>query len=177
MTGVRKLLRSESVVLFETLMQIMLLLPRFLLFNSIKSWFLRTCGAKVGRRVQMYSGIWIMPVRGLTLGDDVDLARGVLVTTGGGVHIGDRTLVGYGSRILSANHRVTVRGVFGEGHVMSPVRIGNDVWIGSGATIMPGVEIGDNAVIAAGAVVTKDVPKGQIVGGVPARTLGAIPDE
>lgn len=52
-----------------------------------------------------------------------------------------------------------------------PVHIGNHVWVGMNATIMKGVTIGDNAIIAAGALVTKDVPAGEIWGGVPARFI------
>jgi acetyltransferase-like isoleucine patch superfamily enzyme len=55
--------------------------------------------------------------------------------------------------------------------IAAPVRIGDDVWIGTNAVILPGVTIGDGAVIAAGAVVTRDVPPGTIVAGVPARVL------
>ena len=53
----------------------------------------------------------------------------------------------------------------------APVRIGNDVWIGAHAVVLKGVTIGDGAVIAAGAVVTKDVPAGVIAGGMPARVI------
>lgn len=49
--------------------------------------------------------------------------------------------------------------------------LGNDVWIGCGAQVMPGVSIGDGAIVGAGAVVTKDVPAYAIVGGVPARVI------
>ena len=52
-----------------------------------------------------------------------------------------------------------------------PVRIGNDVWIGGNVTILPGVTIGNNVVVAAGAVVTKDIPDNTLVGGVPAKKL------
>lgn len=55
-----------------------------------------------------------------------------------------------------------------------PIHIGNNVWIGSHATILPGVTIHDNAIIAAGAVVTKDVPQDVIVGGVPAKIIKNI---
>ena len=56
----------------------------------------------------------------------------------------------------------------------APIRIGNRVWIGSGAIITKGVSIGDGAVIAAGAVVTKNVEKNTVVGGVPARVIKTI---
>ena len=53
----------------------------------------------------------------------------------------------------------------------SPVIIGKNVWIGSNATILPGITIGNNSVVAAGAVVTKDVPKNTVVAGVPAKVI------
>lgn len=56
-------------------------------------------------------------------------------------------------------------------HHIAPVRVGRNVWIGSGSILLPGVTIGDGATVAAGAVVTKDVPEGAVVGGVPAKIL------
>ena len=61
--------------------------------------------------------------------------------------------------------------------VATPVTIGNDVWIGGNGTILPGVNIGDKAVIAAGAVVTKDVPDNTVAGGVPAKVIKELPSE
>lgn len=61
--------------------------------------------------------------------------------------------------------------------VATPVTIGNDVWIGGNVTILPGVNIGDKAVIAAGAVVTKDVPANTVAGGVPAKVIKELPAE
>ena len=58
--------------------------------------------------------------------------------------------------------------------IPAPVKIGNNVWIGAHATILAGVTIGDNAVVAAGAVVTKDVPVNVVVGGVPAKIIKTI---
>ena len=57
------------------------------------------------------------------------------------------------------------------------IKIGKNVWIGSNATVLQGVSIGDGAVVAAGAVVTKDVPANTIVGGVPAKVIKSIPTE
>lgn len=55
--------------------------------------------------------------------------------------------------------------------IAKPIKIGNRVWIGIAATVMPGVTVGDNSIIAAGAVVTKDVPTNCIVAGVPAKII------
>lgn len=165
-------LHNFLVVTYETVTGTILKLPRYRSCNRVKSAYLRLLGAKVGDRVVLYPDLWIMPVKGLDLGDDVDLAKGVLITGKGGVSIGNRTLVGYGARIISSNHKISESGtVFGSGHEHAPVRIGQDVWIGAGCTILPGVSIGDRAVIAAGAVVTKDVQEDGVVAGVPARLI------
>lgn len=132
-------------------------------------------GAKVGRRVVFYPGLWIFTGRNLTLGDDVDLAKGVLLTTDGGVAIGDRVLIGYRTQILSGNHRVPPipARIFDAGHLKGPVSIGNDVWIGANCVIVAGVTIGEGAVVAAGSVVTKNVDPYTFVGGVPAKFIKA----
>lgn len=56
----------------------------------------------------------------------------------------------------------------------APIRIGNNVWIGAQATVLPGVTIGDGAIVGAGAVVTRDVPANVIVGGIPAKIIKKI---
>lgn len=161
------------VVSFECLMRLLLSLPRYRLLNSLKAFFLTRMGASIGKRPIFYPGVWIAPGRNLVLGDDVDLALDVLITTSGGVAIGDRTLIGYRAQIISANHKIPEgRGrIFGSGHDAAQVTIGCDVWVGGNSMIMPGVTIGDGAVVAAGSVVTKDVPKYTIVGGVPAKEI------
>lgn len=162
------------VVAVETLSYFIFLLPRFRAINAMKAFYLKLIfGAKIGRRVVFYPGIWIFTGRNLVLGDDVDLAHGVMITTDGGVTIGNRTLVGYGTRILSGNHRIPPQPaqIFGSGHDKSPISISQDVWIGGNVIILPGVNVGEGAVIAAGSVVTKDVAPWTIVGGVPARTI------
>ena len=61
--------------------------------------------------------------------------------------------------------------------IAKPVNIGNDVWIGGNVTILPGVNIGNNVVIAAGAVVTKDVPDNSLIGGVPAKIIRQLEND
>jgi acetyltransferase-like isoleucine patch superfamily enzyme len=169
----RRAVRPVLVVAYEAIMQLLFCLPRFRTLNRLKAAFLRLNGAKVGRRVVFYPGVWIAPGANLVLGDDVDLARGVLITTRGGVTIGDRVLVGYNSMILSTNHRIPDGHgrIFGAGHDLKAVSIGDDAWIGAHVVIVPGVSIGNGAVVAAGSVVTKDVEPFTVVGGVPARLL------
>lgn len=165
--------RYALVVWYEFLLGCVLALPRFRVCNALKSGVLRVLGAKVGSRVVYYPGVRLGPAHGLVLGDDVDLAWGVIITSGGKVQIGSRTLVGYGTMILSTNHRIPERmgSIFGAGHQKRQVVIGSDVWIGGGCVILPGVSVGDGAVVAAGSVVTKSVPDGAVVGGVPAQII------
>ena len=161
------------VVTYETVMGLILGLPRYRCCLLLKKLFLVLSGARVGRRVVIYPGVWIMPARNLVLGDDVDLAKDVLITTSGGVSIGARTLVGYRTQIISGNHTIPPAGqrIFDAGHIPKPVLIGEDAWIGANCIILPGLSIGNGAVIGAGSVVTKDIPENCIAAGNPAKVI------
>jgi acetyltransferase-like isoleucine patch superfamily enzyme len=90
----------------------------------------------------------------------------------GGITIEDDVQIGPRVNIITENHPVepTIRK-----HLdLKPVIIKRNVWIGAGATILPGVTVGENSIVAAGAVVNKDVPANSIVGGVPAKVIKAI---
>ena len=110
--------------------------------------------------------------KNIRFGERVFVNSGCRFQDQGGITIGDDALIGHNVVIATLNHatdpaeRATTE--------PAPVRIGNSVWIGANATILPGVTIGDGAIVAAGAVVTKDVPPNTIVGGVPARFIRAI---
>ena len=161
------------MVTFETLMRSLFALPRYRTCNRLKAAFLRLNGARVGRRVVFYPGVWITPGRNLVVGDDVDFALDVLVESSGGVEIGDRVLIGYRAQIFSMNHVVPAVGqrIFESGRVGRGVRIGSDAWIGAGCVVLAGVTIGEGAVIGAGSVVTSDIPPNAIAAGNPARVL------
>jgi acetyltransferase-like isoleucine patch superfamily enzyme len=91
----------------------------------------------------------------------------------GGVTIGEWTLISMHATILSSNHTIPAmsRCIRWEKDVLLPTKIGRDAWIGATAVVLGGVTIGDGAVVAAGAVVTKDVETGAIVAGNPARLI------
>lgn len=168
-----KLIKSFVVISYEFLMNFLFALPRYRLFIFFKISLLRLMGAKVGKGVVIYPGVWIAPGRNLVLGNHVDLAKDVLITSTGGVEIGDRVLIGYRTQIISSDHTIPP---IGEPFPISGDRpqkivIEKDVWIGGNCVITSGVTIGEGAVIAGGSVVTKDVPKNAIVGGVPAKII------
>jgi len=148
-------------------------LPNGPVTNRLKRQILILYGAIVGNNPTIYSGVWIRPIRGLSLGDNVSIGKDVLITTVGEVKIGDNVLIGHGSKIISANHiipegRGTIRF---SGHICEPIVIEDDVWIAAQAVVLPGVRIGTGSVVAAGAVVTKNVDPFTIVGGVPAHII------
>mgnify|MGYP002801850995 FL=1 len=93
------------------------------------------------------------------------------------VSIGDYVMIGPNTLITTVNHPISPKKRRRHLGQAKPVVIGNDVWIGGGCTILPGVTIGNNVVVAAGAVVTKDVPDNCIVGGVPAKIIREIEDD
>jgi acetyltransferase-like isoleucine patch superfamily enzyme len=139
--------------------RILFSLPRHRSFNALKSFYLRSKGAKVGRNVVFYPRVRIdMPLDLLTIGDDVDLALGVAIVLEGSLSIGDRTLIGYKARIVqSSNEKSTF--------------IDKDVWIGAGCEIHNGISIGEGAVVAGGSLLATNVEPFTIVGGKPAKFI------
>lgn len=110
--------------------------------------------------------------RNIHFGKDVFLNSGCRFQDQGGIVVGDGAQIGHNVVIATLNHPLDPA----RRHDVTPqpVRIGRNVWIGSNATVLPGVTIGDDAVVGAGAVVTKDVPARTVVAGVPARAIKAI---
>lgn len=93
---------------------------------------------------------------------------------GGQIYIDDYTLIGPNCVLHTGNHIFSDRGslIKKQGHEFSQIRIGRDVWLAANVTVLSGVRIGDGAIIAAGSVVTKDIPEFTIWAGIPARQIG-----
>ena len=115
--------------------------------------------------------------RNIHVGDEFLANYNVTILDVAEVRIGDFVMIGPNTLISTVNHPLTPLGRRQRHSLIKPVRIGNDVWIGGNVTILPGVTIGNNVVIAAGAVVTKDVPDNTLVGGVPAKVIRELEND
>ncbi|TLD94840.1 sugar O-acetyltransferase [Helicobacter saguini] len=130
--------------------------------------------------VPLDESAWIIPPFYVDYGRNIRVGRNFFMNQGctfmdrGGINIGDDVFIAPRVCLTTINHDFHPRRR--KATFCKPINIGNRVWIGMNATICPGVNIGDNAIIAAGAVVTKDVPTNVIVGGNPARILKRIKD-
>lgn len=113
--------------------------------------------------------------KNITIGKNVFINSGCHFQDQGGITIGDGALIGHNVVLATINHALEPQK--NRKNHYAPITIGKHVWIGSNATVLPGVTIGDWAVVAAGAVVTKDVPSGTVAGGVPARILRRISEK
>lgn len=112
--------------------------------------------------------------KNISFGEDVFVNSGCRFQDQGGIDIGDGSLIGHNAVITTLNHDMLPS----RRADMHPARvvIGRGVWFGANVTVLPGVSIGDGAVIGAGAVVTKDVPARAVVVGVPAKQVGTVPE-
>ena len=114
-------------------------------------------------------------------GKNIHIGKNVFINMGckfqdqGGIFIGDGALIGHNVVLATLNHAASPkdRGSM----IPAPIRIGKNVWVGANAVILPGVTIGDGAIVAAGAVVNRDVPENTVVGGVPAKVIRTIHEE
>ena len=143
-------------------------------FQGIRAEALRASFASCGREVSIQLPVIINGADHLRVGNAVSINAFVHIWAQGGVTIGDSTLIASHVAITSLTHGTTAK-TYSESLVSKPVVIGSNVWIGSHAVVLPGITIGNGAIVGAGSVVTRDVPDGDIVAGVPAVSIRKAP--
>lgn len=135
----------------------------------------RLTGKKIDDSFRLFPPFYTDFGKNITIGKDVFINSGCHFQDQGSITIGDGSLIGHNVVLVTINHDLNPKE--NRKNHYAPIKIGSHVWIGSNATVLPGVTVGDWAVIAAGAVVAKDVPARTVVGGVPAKILKAVPKE
>lgn len=120
----------------------------------------------------MFSPFYTDCGKNLHIGKNVFINSGCCFQDQGGITIGDGALIGHNVVMATLNHSEDPE-TRGNLHP-APIHIGRNVWIGASAIILPGVTIGDGAIVGAGSVVTRDVPENMIVTGVPGRILRSV---
>ncbi|MGL4853391.1 MAG: acyltransferase [Phocaeicola sp.] len=137
--------------------------------DEIRSLMTQLTGREIDVSFRMFPPFYSDCGKNIKLGKHVFINACCNFQDQGGITIGDHSLIGHKVILATLNHGFAPedRGSL----YPSPIVIGRGVWIGASSTILPGVTIGDHAIIAAGAVVTKDVEANTVVGGVPAKLI------
>jgi acetyltransferase-like isoleucine patch superfamily enzyme len=134
---------------------------------------LRRAGATVGDGARIGPGVRVYAPKGLTIGKAANISRDAVIDARAGLTIGAGAVIGFESVLLTWAHRfdnVDVA-VTTQGFDAKPIVVGELAWVGARAFVMPGVAIGDHAIVGTASLVTKDVPPGVVVGGVPAKVI------
>ncbi len=156
----------------ELFLPILQLLP-FFLGSPFRWLFLKILAKKIGSQVFIAQNVSIRHCYNLKMGTRVGINQDTIIHCRGGVTIGNNVFMGQRVLINTGDHDFMdgKRLIYDQATTYKPVKIGNDVFIGMGAIILPGVNIANGSVVAAGAVVTKDTDPYSVVAGVPARKI------
>ena len=142
---------------------------------ELRALFSELTGGDVDEGFRLFPPFYTDFGKNIRLGKNVFINSGCCFQDQGGIEIGDGCLIGHQVVMATLDHvqdpdrRADM--------IPAPIVLGKNVWVGAHATILAGVTVGDNAVVAAGAVVTKDVPANAVVGGVPARIIRMIGEQ
>lgn len=143
--------------------------------EELRGLFSQLTGQPVDESFSLFPPFYTDCGKNIHIGKQVFINMGCKFQDQGGIFIGDGTLIGHNVVLATLNHAMQPERR--SDILPAPIHIGKRVWIGSNATVLPGVTIGDGAVVAAGAVVTKNVPANTVVGGVPAKAIRHIYEE
>ena len=168
-----KIFDKLNIFFYLTFQGVIKLFPDFIIGDRLRRIFYKLYLKKMGKHVTISSYVHIEVPQKIEIGDYSGINMNSWISGGGGLTIGKYVLIGPNVIIHSANHnfsRIDIP-IMKQGHTFKKVEIGDDVWIGSGAIILPGVKLKKGCIVAAGAVVTKSFPKYSIIAGIPAKII------
>lgn len=153
----------------------------YLLLHSsrLANWLCKRKFFHFGEGSSFRAGAYAVETKSISIGDHVVIRPQSMLFASGDpqqitITIEDYALIGSGVHIYVSNHEFSdlTQPIYFQGHSdIKPVYVRKGCWIGANAIVLPGVEIGENSVVAAGSVVTKSVPKGTVVAGCPAKVI------
>lgn len=143
--------------------------------EEIRILFSQLTGKPIDPAFTLFPPFYTDCGKNISIGKNVFINAGCSFQDQGGITLEDGCLIGHQVVMATLNHQLNPHQR--ENLCPSPIKIGKNAWIGAHATLLPGVCIGAGAVVAAGAVVTKDVPSNTVVAGVPAKIIKTIHQE
>lgn len=140
--------------------------------DQVRERLIEIIGSSIDESTRIFPPFYTNFGRRITLGKNVFINHACSFLDIGGITIEDDVLIGPKVNLITENHSLDPADR--QALLLNPIIIKRNAWIGAAATILPGVTVGENAVVAAGAVVSKDVPANTVVGGIPARHIKNI---
>lgn len=161
---------AEELELAKEQAQLAFRLNRTMPMTEEYDKLLRQLFPTMGEGSRVNTPMTVVRAHNVKIGKRVTIMNGCLMMSAGGITIDDDALVAANVQLISNNHDLDNRRII----TCKPVHICRRAWIGAGATILPGVTVGENSVVGAGSVVTHDVEPNTIVAGNPARVIRRI---
>lgn len=140
--------------------------------EEILAWLEPVLGKKIDSSVTISQPFYSDFGRHISLGKNIFINQNVTFVDLGGITIEDHVLIGPNSQLITVNHLTDPNNR--RGLMTKPIVIKQNAWLSSGVTVLPGVTIGKNAIVAANSTVTKDVPNDKVVAGTPAKIIKSI---
>ncbi|WP_312192212.1 sugar O-acetyltransferase [Sphingobacterium sp.] len=140
--------------------------------TEIRNLLSQITGSIIDETTTVFTPLYVNYGKNTIIGKNVFINFDCVFLDLGGITIEDNVLIAPKVSLLTEGHPVESQNR--QSLTVAPIRIKKNVWIGANATVLPGVTIGENAVVAAGSIVNKDVPDNTIVGGIPAKIIKTI---
>jgi maltose O-acetyltransferase len=140
---------------------------------KIRNNYLKNHFHYLGKNSTISTNVHLISPQKISIQDNVGIARDVVLDGRGSLSIGENSLIGFETIIITSSHNYSRTDILikDQGMISAPITIGNNTWIGARVTILPGVTIGNNSIIGANSVVTKNIPDDVIAAGVPCKII------